>query len=280
VVLSEAPTFLGTVRMMKNMGVDIEGVPLDENGVRVDALEAILKRLKAAGKRAKMFYVIPTFQNPSGVTTTLERRQRIVELAREYDFVILEDDAYYDLRFAGDPLPPLYALEGGVRTFYVGTFSKILSPGLRLGFVVANEDVIAHLEALKPEGGASPFAMAVAWEFCKNGGLDANIAKLSAAYKRRCETMQDALTEFMPTGVTWTQPQGGFFIWVTLPDYMDAREMDAAVRAKGVDYLPGAACFFDGSGNNTLRLAFSYAAEDKLAEGIQAIAECVRERVR
>ncbi len=280
VVLSEAPTFLGTVRMMKNMGVDIEGVPLDENGVRVDALEAILKRLKAVGKRAKMFYVIPTFQNPSGVTTTLERRQRIVELAREYDFVILEDDAYYDLRFAGDPLPPLYALEGGARTFYVGTFSKILSPGLRLGFVVANEDVISHLEALKPEGGASPFAMAVAWEFCKNGGLDANIAKLRAAYKRRCETMQDALTEFMPTGVTWTQPQGGFFIWVTLPDYMDAREMDAAVRAKGVDYLPGAACFFDGSGNNTLRLAFSYAAEDKLAEGIQAIADCVRERVR
>lgn len=279
VVLSEAPTFLGTVRMMKNSGVEIEGVPLDEHGVRVDALEDILKRLKAQGKRPKLFYVIPTFQNPSGVTTTLERRKRIAELAHEYDFVILEDDAYYDLRFSGEPLPPLYVLEGGSRTFYVGTFSKILSPGLRLGFVVANTEIIAHMEAIKPEGGASPFSTAVAWEFCKNGGLDANIAKLRAAYKRRCEIMQDALSEFMPPGVTWTEPQGGFFIWVTLPAHLDAREMDAAVRAKGVDYLPGAACFFDGSGKNTLRLAFSYAPEDKLATGIQAIAECVRERL-
>ena len=278
VVLSEAPTFLGTARMMRNLGVEIEPVPLDDDGVRVDALEAALVRLRAAGKKPKLFYVIPTFQNPSGVTTTLERRKRIVALAREYDFAILEDDAYHDLRFAGDPLPPLYVLDGGERTFYTGTFSKILAPGLRLGWMVAHPDLIARIAALKTEGGASPYSLHTALEYCGADGanLDANIAKLRVIYKRRCETMLDALAEFMPPGVRWTQPQGGFFIWLTLPGHIDVTEMIASVRARGVDYLPGNACFFDGSGKNCIRLAFSYAPEDKLAEGIRVIAGEIR----
>lgn len=280
VVLSEAPTFLGAVKLMKNLGVNIAGVPLDENGVRVDELEKILKNLRAQGKKPKFFYVIPNFQNPTGVTTTLERRKRIVALAHEYDFAIFEDDAYYDLRFTGEFLPPLYALDGGERSFYIGTFSKILSPGMRLGWIVARPDLIAQLDQLKPDGNTSSFSTHVGWEFSKNGGLDTNIARVKAIYKRRHETMQDALTEFMPEGVTWTQPQGGFFIWVTLPKTVDAGEMLMVVRARGVDYLPGEGCYFDGTGKNELRLSFSYAPEDKIAEGIQTIAEEIRRAQR
>ncbi len=280
VVLSEAPTFLGTARMMRNLGVEIEPVPLDDDGVRVDQLEASLIRLRTAGKKPKLFYVIPTFQNPTGVTTTLARRQRIVELAHEFDFAILEDDAYHDLRFTEERLPPLYVLDNGVRTFYTGTFSKILAPGLRLGWMVAHPDLIARISALKTEGGASPYSLHTGLEYCGPDGadLDANIARLREIYKRRCELMQDALTEFMPADVGWTKPKGGFFVWLTLPPNIDVTEMIASVRARGVDYLPGNACFFDGSGKNNIRLAFSYAAEDSLAEGIRIIAGEIRAR--
>ena len=280
VVLSEAPTFLGTARMMRNLGVEIESVPLDDDGVRVDALEATLMRLHTAGQKPKLFYVIPTFQNPTGVTTILERRKRIVELARKYDFAILEDDAYHDLRFSGERLPPLYVLDDGERTFYTGTFSKILAPGLRLGWMVAHPDLIGRISALKTEGGASPYALHTALEFCgaDGVGLDTNIARLKIIYSQRCDIMLDALTEFMPLGVHWTIPKGGFFVWLTLPEKIDASEMIASVRERGVDYLPGNACFFDGSGKNTIRLAFSYASADKLTEGIRIIAEEVRAR--
>ncbi len=276
-LLVESPTFLGTVRTLRNWGVHCEGVPLDQDGVRVDALEAQLKRLHAEGRPPKLFYIIPNFQNPTGVTTTLERRKRIVALAREYNFVLLEDDAYYDINWSGQRIPPLYALEGGERTFYTGTFSKIMAPGLRLGWMVAPKPLLDRINTLHPVENAAPFSIHTAWEFCRAGGLDTNIAALVARYQRRCDTMLDALDECMPEACSWTRPLGGFFIWLTLPNQIDAGALLKDVRARGVDYLPGAFCTPDGSLGNCLRLAFSYAPEDKIAEGIKVIADCVRD---
>jgi 2-aminoadipate transaminase len=276
VFLCESPSFLGTLRSIRNMGARVEGIPMDEHGLRVDALEATLARLKQEGARVKMLYVIPNNQNPTGVTLAADRRARIVALAQEHNFVIVEDDAYYDINWSGRKLPPLAALDTSGRVFYTGTFSKIMAPGLRLGFMVAPRALLNRITAIHPVESAAPYSTHVAWEFCKDGGLDANIAKLNAVYQRRCETLLEALEEHMPAGVTWTRPQGGFFVWVTLPEHIDALKLVQQTRAKGVDFLHGAACTPDGSLKNGLRLSFSYAPEAQLPEGIRVLAECIR----
>jgi 2-aminoadipate transaminase len=273
VVLIETPTFLGTARSLKTYDVQMEGVPLDDEGVDVNALETILQNVTAQDKRVKLFYTIPNFHNPAGVTTTLERRKRIVTLAKRYDFLILEDDAYYDIRFGDQPITPLYVLDDDARTIYFGTFSKILAPGMRIGWLVADVRLVNRITALHPIENAAPLSVHLAWEFCQDGGLDRNIQQLCQNYARRCEIMLDACDEFMPASVKWSKPTGGFFVWMTLPEWMDAGELLEQTNKRGVDFLPGKFCYHDASAKNKVRLAFSYAPENKIAEGIRIIAE-------
>jgi 2-aminoadipate transaminase len=278
VVLSEQPTWSGAVHNFNVAGADIRPIPIDEQGTNVNVLERVLNELKAGGKRAKMFYTIPNFQNPTGVTTTLERRERIIELAREHQFMIVEDDAYFDLRYSGERIPTLHTLANDDIVMYLGTFSKIMAAGVRLGWCVASADIVNRLAGLKLEGGTSPFAGYVAAEFCSSGTLQEHIKALTALYKVRRDLMLQALEHDMPDGVSWTTPEGGFFIWVTLPDGVSALKLLEQAKEQNVEFLPGPACHFAGAGDNTLRLAYSFARDEQIAPGIRILADLIRQQ--
>lgn len=274
-VITEEPTWMGAVRAFKNVGAQPVPVPVDAEGMDAGALETQLKRLKAEGIQPKLIYIIANFQNPSGVTTTLERRKRIVALAQEYGTMILEDDAYYDLRFGGDFLPPLYALDDSGVVLYLGTFSKIMGAGMRLGWLVGPPDLIMRLAILKIDGGTNVFGAHVAAEWLPEH-LDGHIEKLRGIYHRRRDLMLDALKKHMPDGVTWTTPDGGFFIWVTLPKGLDTEHLAEQAKERGVVILPGAQCFVSDQGENTMRLSYSYAQDDQIEPGIKTLAEVVK----
>lgn len=280
VVLSEQPTWSGAVHNFTVAGADVRPIPITAEGTDVAALERELETLRAEGKQAKLLYMIPNFQNPTGVTTTLERRKRIIELAREHGVPIVEDDAYFDLRYAGERLPTLYEMAGDGSVMYLGTFSKIMAAGVRLGWVVANTDVIQRLTGMKLEGGTSPFAGYVAAEFCANGTLQEHISELTALYRRRRDVMLAALERAMPAGTTWTTPEGGFFIWMTLPTGVTAGELQAAASARNVEFLPGPACHFGGAGSGTLRLAYSFSDDEKIEQGIAILGGLIEEAAR
>lgn len=271
-VLVEAPTWMGFLYMVNTIKGKCVGVPLDEHGMDVDALEATLKRLKGEGVTPKLIYVIPNFQNPSGISTTLERRQRIVELAREYGTIVLEDDAYYDLRFSGEKITPMYNLDDSGSVWYTGTFSKNLGAGIRLGWLVAPESVISTLSVLKTDGCSSVFGSHAAAEWIPEH-LDSHVDTLTGIYRRRRDLMLEALERHMPAGTTWTTPDGGFFIWVTMPEGLDAARMLPMARERGVEFLAGSTCFADGSHRNTMRLSFSFAKDDQIDPGIRVIGE-------
>lgn len=279
-IVSEAPTWMGAVRTFANYGVQVESVPVDEQGTNVDVLEAKLAALRERGVQPKFLYVIPNFQNPLGLTTTLERRRRIVELAREYGLAILEDDAYFDLRFDGVKLPTLYELDGGERVLYFGTFSKIIAAGMRLGWIVGNANLIARLGALKVDGSTSPFAAHVAFEYCQEGRLDRRIDELIQTYRRRRDQLLGELEERMPEDVTWTRPEGGFFVWLTLPEGMDAQRLLPKAKERGVDYSPGSIFFYDGEGARNIRLSFSYVTDDEMRHGVGILSDLIREESR
>jgi 2-aminoadipate transaminase len=278
-VIVEAPTWMGFLYALRNVGGNAVSVPLDEHGTDVAALERELIRLRNEGVTPKFMYIISNFQNPTGISTTLERRKRIIELAKEFGTLILEDDAYYDLRFAGKPIPPIYALDDSHSTIYLSTLSKIMGAGMRLGWLVAPEEIVTRLSVLKIDGGTSVFGSHVAASWMPSY-LDEHIEILKALYLRRRNLMLDALAKHMPEGTVWTSPDGGFFIWVTLPVGVDATRLLPQARERGVEYLPGATCFADGSGKNQLRLAFSFATDDQIEPGIKILAEVVAGELR
>lgn len=274
VVLSEQPTWSGAVRAFRTAGAEVVPIPLSAEGTDVDTLERELARLRAAGRQPKLFYMIPTFQNPTGVTTTLARRQRIVELSHKYGVPVVEDDAYFDLRYAGQRVPTIYSLDDAGMVMYLGTFSKIMAAGMRLGWVVANPTIINALSGLKAEGGTSAFTGAIAAEFCASGTLVEHIGELVKLYRVRRDAMLETLQAHMPAGTSWTHPEGGFFVWVTLPAGVSATTLIGRARERGVEFLPGTACHY-GGGDNTLRLSYSFADEAQIRQGIAILAELI-----
>jgi 2-aminoadipate transaminase len=279
IVLSEEPTWMGAVRIFKAHNATCVGVPVDNEGMRLDILEARLAEFKAQGIQPKLIYVIPTFQNPTGVTTPLHRRLRLLELAKEYNVAIMEDDAYFDLRFSGERIPMLITLDDAGLVIYTGTFSKIMSAGMRLGWVVGPALLIEKAAKLKADGGTSPFTSNVAAEYAASGELAEHIVDLVEIYRRRRDTMAEALKTEMPEGVEWTEPNGGFFMWLTLPEGCDSVAMLPEARAHGVEFLPGTGCFFDGSGRSNIRLSFSFSDEEAIRRGVKILAGIIREYV-
>lgn len=275
VVITEAPIWLGAIFAFKNLKLRPVSIPVDDEGTDVAALERELRRLRDAEIRPKFIYTVSSFQNPSGITTTLERRRRIVELAHEYQTLIFEDDAYHDLRYEGERVPPIYTLDDHGTTLYLGTFSKIMGAGMRLGWLVAAPEIIGKLSVLKIDGGTNIFASHVAAAWLPDH-LDDHIATLRAVYHRRRDLMLASLARHMPDGTTWTRPAGGFFIWVTLPDGIDTNRMLPQARERGVEYLPGTTCYLDGRGGNQMRLSFSFAQDDQIDPGIKILGEIVR----
>jgi len=275
-VIVEAPTFLGAVGRFSRAGARLVGVPMDADGMDVDALEEVLGRLRREGVRPKFIYTIPTFQNPAGVTLSLPRRKRLAALAAEHGVLVVEDDAYVDLRFRGEPLPPVAAFDRAEWVLRVGTFSKILAPGLRLGWAHGPQGLIDRLPMFRPEMSTGPFVTRMVAQFAAGGRLDAHIQALRAHYAAKCDLMAAAIRREIPEA-QFVMPDGGFFIWLRLPDGVTATALRPLALARGAEFLAGPRCFADGSGDEYIRLAFSEERPERIAEAVARIGQAVRE---
>ncbi len=282
VIVAEAPTYPGAVPAFCAYQADVVQIPMDADGMLVDELELTLDRLEREGRRPKFIYTVPNFQNPAGVTLSLPRRRRLVEVAHERELLILEDNPYGLLRYEGEPLPTLLSLDRGRFVIYLGTFSKILSPGIRLGWTVAPRPVLEKMNLGKQGAdlcSSSLSQLFVAAYFAERRWED-YLEELRELYRRRRDTMLDALAEHLPREATWTRPGGGLFIWATLPDFIDTTDLLArALEERNVAFVPGRAAYVDGRGGSSMRLNFSGVREDDIREGVRRIGEVVREQV-
>jgi 2-aminoadipate transaminase len=281
VILAEGPTYPGAVPVFCSYEADVVQIEMDDDGMRVDVLEAELARLDREGRTPKFIYVVPSFQNPTGVTLSLERRRAIVRLARERELLVLEDNPYGLLRYEGDPLPTLHSLDGGEFVIYLGTFSKILSPGLRLGWAAAPRPVLEKLNLGKQAADlcSSPLSQHFVMAYFAGRDWRAYLRGLVEVYRRRRDTMLEALAEHFPHEATWTHPRGGLFVWATLPDYIDTTDLLARALREEVAFVPGRAAYLDGRGGSEMRLNFSGVGEDAIREGVRRIGDVIREQV-
>lgn len=276
VVVVEAPTYLGGIMAFRGYEADVRGVPVDDAGMRVDVLADLL----AGGLRPKIVYTIPDYQNPSGLSMNAERRRELADLARRYDFLILEDVAYRELGFGGaTPPPSLWSLAPDV-VLQAGTFSKIFSPGFRMGWAVGPADIIGRLVIAKQNSDqcAGALGQRMLEEYGRGGHLDRQVAGARVLYERRARLTTDALTAHMPDGASWTTPTGGFYVWLTCPGGVDTVALSAAALAKKVAYVPGLPFYLEdaGAGANQIRLSYSRVADDLIDEGIRRIADVVK----
>lgn len=267
-VVVGAPTYVGALRAFDAYEVEYISVPTDDEGMLPDALEAALKT------RPKLVYVIPNFDNPTGVTVSLERRRAMVELARRYGVPILEDNPYGELRFEGAELPNLYTLAPDV-VIYAGTFSKIMVPGFRLAWVLADPQVITPLTRAKQAADlhTATYTQMIAYEVAKDGFVDAQVLQVRDYYRGQRDLMLTALAAYMPREVRWTRPAGGMFLWLTLPEGINASEIAYDAVRQNVAYVPGETFFTDGSGLNTLRLSYSVASAEEIDEGVRRLSD-------
>jgi 2-aminoadipate transaminase len=281
VVLAEGPTYPGAVPVFCSYQADVVQVEMDDDGMRIDRLEAELDRLDREGRTPKFIYTVPSFQNPAGVTMALDRRRALVRLAKQRELLVLEDNPYGLLRYEGDALPTLYALDGGEYVIYLGTFSKILSPGLRLGWTAAPPPVLDKLNLAKQAADlcSSPLSQYFVVSYFANRDWRAYLRGLVELYRRRRDTMLDALAEHLPAEAEWTHPRGGLFVWARLPDYIDTTDLLARALRDNVAFVPGRAAYLDGRGGSEMRLNFSGVHEDDIREGVRRIGKIVREQV-
>jgi 2-aminoadipate transaminase len=281
VVIAEAPTYPGAVPVFSSYQADVVQIEMDADGMRTDQLEAALDRLDAEGRVPKFIYTVPSFQNPAGVTLSLERRRRLVALARARELLVLEDNPYGLLRYEGEPLPTLFSLDGGEYVIYLGTFSKILSPGLRLGWTAAPRPVLEKLQLGKGAADlcSSPLSQHFVCAYFAERDWRDYVGTLARLYRRRRDIMLEALAEHLPPEATWTRPAGGLFIWARLPDYIDTTDLLARALREHVAFVPGRAAYLDGRGGSEMRLNFSGVGDDDIREGVRRIGKVVREQV-
>jgi 2-aminoadipate transaminase len=281
VVMAEAPTYPGAVPVFVSYQADVVQIEMDDAGMRIDVLEAELERLDREGRVPKFVYTVPSFQNPAGVTLALERRRELVRIARERELLVLEDNPYGLLRYEGDPLPTLFSLDGGEYVIYLGTFSKILSPGIRLGWTAAPRPVLEKLVLGK--GAVDLCSASVSQQFVATYFAERDwrtyLRTLTDLYRRRRDTMLDALAEHLPREATWTRPGGGLFIWARMPDYIDTTDLLARALRENVAFVPGRAAYLDGRGGTEMRPNFSGVGEEDIREGVRRIGKVVREQV-
>jgi len=282
-IIVEMPTYVGGIQAFRAYNADFHGVEMDYDGVITEQLEEKVQKLCNQGKKPKFLYLIPDFQNPSGITLSVERREEILQIASKYDLLILEDSPYRELRFEGDLLPSLYSLDTEGRVIYMKTFSKIFCPGFRIGWVVGPKPIIDKMVIAKQSADlcTSAYVSIVAAYIIKNGHLESQIEKSKALYSRKAQTMLAALDDYMPKidGLSWSRPEGGMFLWVKLPEYMDTKELFTDAVNLNVSYVIGSAFYHDGSGYNTMRINYSYPSEDQIIKGIRRLSNLVKKRV-
>lgn len=274
IVVIEEPTYFPAIQVFKNAGARIMTVPVDENGLKVDVLEQLLHRY-----RPKLIYTIPTYQNPTGTEMSLERRKCVIELARRFNVVILEDDAYGDLCYEGSQLPLLKALDDGGHVIYLSTFSKNVYSGLRLGWLAADKRIIKVFSDAKQlmDLHSSSLSQWMIERFVLSGGLDAHMKKVCVEYKERRDIMCDALSRYAPKGLSWNRPKGGYYIWCCLPNGLSSNKLIQKAAEYKVSFIPGAPFFFSEQGDDYLRLNFTFAPKSRIEEGIKLLCLAMKE---
>jgi 2-aminoadipate transaminase len=280
-VMVERPTYLGALQAFNQYEARYVVVGMDDDGMCVDDVERILEQRGAEERRIKFIYAIPTFQNPTGRCMSLERRKHLVQLATHYGVPIIEDDPYGELRYEGERLPSLKALDTSGSVIYLGTFSKILAPGLRLGWVVAAPQVLEGvLHGKQPTDLHTGMAQQMAtYEVCKNGFVEEQVERVKAFYKQRRDVMLRALEEHFPADARFTRPAGGLFVWAELPPAVDTRELLLDAVQEKVAFVPGQGFHPDNSGTNTMRLNFSNVPPDQIREGVRRLGTAIRRRL-
>ena len=274
-VICENPTFIGGLNAFRSCGYNTVGVPIEEDGMNVEALEATIK----ATPNAKLLYIIPTFQNPAGITTSLEKRKAIYEVCKKYSLMILEDNPYGELRFAGEEIPTIKSFDTEGLVIYCSSFSKILSAGMRVGFVVAPEEVAAKMVVAKQSEDVhtNQFFQMLCYKFMTECDLDAHIAMIRRVYGRKCRLMLECLERELPSSITFTRPEGGLFIWVALPEGTDAAAFLKACIAEKLMIVPGATFNCDVTeGSRSFRLNYSTPGDDQIKEGIARLGRVAR----
>ena len=274
-IFVEAPCYDRSLNILRRLGADVEEIPLCEDGLDVDALETALD--SAPGPA--LVYIIPTFQNPSGRTLSKENRRRLLALARERGATIFEDDPYGLLRFEGEPLPRLFELAEGDGVIFLSSFSKTVAPGIRVGYLVAPEELVPTIESLVLENYVSPvvFVQAALYEFVQRGNFDPNVEEVSRALRARRDAMLEALAAELPEGSSWNEPEGGYFLWVDLPVGVRGDDLLARAGEAGVTFVKGSDFYWGAGGEEALRLAYSYATPDEIREGAVRLGRLVRD---
>lgn len=281
-VICGLPSYLGGIASFAAYGAELVGIELDDNGMRSDLLRTNLQQLKDKGQKPKFIYVIPDFQNPAGISMPESRRREIIAIAKEFDVLIVEDSPYREVRFAGTPQRTMLELDNSGQVILLGTMSKVFVPGFRLGWVIAHESVIDKIVIAKQNTDlcTSAFVQMISHKYIEYGYFDENLKKICAAYKEKRDAMISAFHKYMPKGVTWTEPDGGLFLFMTLPEYMDAQELFEVAIKENVAFVPGTVFYCNGGGKNTLRLNFSFMSKEKNEEGVHRLANAIKKMMK
>ncbi|MCW3488704.1 aminotransferase-like domain-containing protein [Dethiobacter alkaliphilus] len=281
-VLVEEPGYVGGLGAIFNYQGDRHPIPLDEDGINIDILTSRLRKMKMEGRTPKFAYVVPNFQNPTGICMSLERRKQLLELAKEYNFLIIEDNPYGEIRFEGEPVQSIKSMDTEGRVIYLGSFSKTFIPGIRVGWIVGEPELIQKIASAKQATDlcSNSLGQRMACRFASSGYIEKHVASLISRYKAKRDLMLSCMEKHFPAGVKWTRPEGGFFIWVTLPEGMNARDVLLKAIERKVAFVDGAGFFVNGNGKNTGRFAFSEACPDKIRCGISILGEIMHEEMQ
>jgi 2-aminoadipate transaminase len=276
------PSYLGGINAFRSYEANLVGVPLDKEGLQMDLLDEKIKELIKQDMPVKFIYSIPTFQNPAGTVMPESRRKKLIDIAHEYDIIIVEDDPYSKLRYDIPPVKPIKAFDDEERVIYMSTFSKILAPGLRLAWIIAPEAVMRKLALCKQAQDlcSSPFSQYIAYEFMKSGSMDLHIMKICEMYKPKRDIMMDSMKKYFPAGYICNKPKGGMFAWVTLPEQIDTEAMFLDAFKEKVAYVHGKAFCVDGGGSSSMRLNFSYSTNEQLDIGMKRLGTVIERKMK
>lgn len=276
-IICENPSFIGSLNAFRSYHTRLVGVDMEEDGIRIEALEEAIKN----NPHTKFIYVIPNFQNPTGKTMSYEKRQKVYELAKKYEIMILEDNPYGDLRFEGEDLPSIKSMDTEGRVIYVGSFSKILSPGMRVGYLIAHQELVSKIVVAKQcaDVHSNMLAQIICEEFIKNYNITEHLTKLKEIYKRKCQLMLSEMDKYFSNQVTYTRPEGGLFIWCTLPEHVDMVEFcKRAVLEYQTAVVPGSAFgVVEGAKTQSFRINFSTPTDEQIIEGIERLGRLTKE---
>lgn len=278
IVIVEAPSYLGALSAFRSYLCNFVDVPSDNEGIRTDLLIETLETLKEDGKKAKILYLVPNFQNPTGITTSEKRRKEIIKIANDYNLIVIEDNPYGELRYEGEHLKAIKSYDTEGRVIYLGTFSKILAPGFRIAWAIANGELMKKMIIAKQavDLHTNTFGQRIACLYCNNY-LDKHLVKILNFYRVKRDVMLSSLEEFMPKECSWTKPEGGMFNWIVLPEYVDTKAMFTDAINSNVAYVIGSAFYIEETlGRNTMRLNFSYPTDDEINLGVKRLSEVIR----